>query len=529
MDGIRKKINRMPVMRLPTVKKIPELPVNKKKIAPERPGNNKPRHFWRFILEILGLVFLFLIISYGSFFGWKFMKVGQNINRINIQSNTPAEKPASLIENIQSVVKPLISSERKKIKGEEEGRINILLLGAGGGKHPGKNLTDTIMIMSIDAKNKKMALLSLPRDLFVNIPDTRVYMKINSVYQYGLNNNEGAEPVKKTVEMVTGEKIHYFVIVDFDGFTKVVDDLGGININVERDIYDTRYPGPNYSYETFELKKGLQLLDGATALKYVRERHDDPEGDFGRAKRQQQLMQSVKNKVFSLGTFLNPLKLNGLLTNLEQNIKTDIGFDEINSFISLSREVDTQNIGNAVVDAWKKESLLKVSHVFSGNVRAFILVPRMGNFSEVKDLAENIFTLEKIEKRKEEIYREAARIVLVNRSSDRQLGMAVKKMIEEKMAITDAILLSEKNNSEAENTEVIDFTRGEKIFTLDELLKKLPARLAENNDSVVELREETDLLIVLGNDLVEPYSYEENSLEELDSTENQNDYLEIVK
>jgi LCP family protein required for cell wall assembly len=527
MDGIRRKNNppqpNFKSAAKPEPRRIFSGLPKKSATAIRQPVKNP--HFWRHLFQIIGLLFLFLIVSYGSFFSWKVVRVSTKITA----SSDESDKNESIFSNVQSVVKPMVTDSRKILKGEDEGRINLLLLGAAGSRHPGKNLTDTIMMMSIDTKNKKLALMSLPRDLFVNIPDTKIHMKINSIYQYGLNNDEGLAPLISTVEKISGQKIQYYLVADFDGFIKIVDDLGGINVEVERDIYDARYPGPNYSYETFELKKGLQHLDGAIALKYVRERHDDPEGDFGRAKRQQQVMQSVKNKAFSLGTFFNPFRLNDLLTNLGDNIRTNIGFDEIGSFVALSRVVDTQNISNAVVDAWKKESLLKVSHINSGEVRAFILVPRVGNFSEVQDLAENIFDREKIEKRREEIAGEAARIVVINRSADHRLGMEIKKTLKDKLGMEDVMLISEKKSNQEEKTRVIDYTNGGKIFTLDELLKKLPAELAQGGENGVELEEESDLIVVIGNDLVDPYSYEENSLEELDSAENQNDYLEITK
>lgn len=130
-------------------------------------------------------------------------------------------------------------------------------MGAAGEHNPGKNLTDTIMVMSIDTKNKRMALLSLPRDLYVKIPDDGRMTKINNVYQYGLSSDQGIEPIKKTVSDITGLAMNYYLIVDFDAFTKIIDQIGGVNVTVERDILDTRYPGPNYSYQTFELSKSF--------------------------------------------------------------------------------------------------------------------------------------------------------------------------------------------------------------------------------------------------------------------------------
>lgn len=481
---------------------------------------------WRRVFFITLFSILLAALVGTAFIVWKISAVSQKITITN-------EPSPSLAKNIQSVVAPIISAEHQPLKGETEGRINILLLGAAGENNPGKNLTDTIMILSINTQTNKIALLSLPRDLYVNIPETKLHTKINSVYQYGLNNNAGTDYIKKTVESITQLTINYFLVLDFEGFTKIVDDVGGINVSVERDIFDSRYPGPNYSYETFEIKKGLHNMDGATALKYVRVRHDDPEGDFGRAKRQQQVIQSTKNKIFSLRTFLNVLTLNKMLNTLEKNLKTDIQLEEIDSFIWWSKQVDSQNINNAVVDAWKKDSLLKVSHVYYGGKPAFILVPRVGNYNEIKDLAENIFDLKKLSERKSEVEKEEAKITLINQSTDRQLAGKVQEVLEENLGFKSVIVKPSPRGTVETTTLVYDRTHGQKIFSLDEIIKKIPARLqapedavnggqaslASNNSGIIDTMEDSDFVISLGQDLEEIYKYEENTMEELNNAE----------
>jgi polyisoprenyl-teichoic acid--peptidoglycan teichoic acid transferase len=467
---------------------------------------DKKRKWKKIILRLLGLVCI-IIIATGLYFGWKIHAV---TNKVNIKN----DNHSSFVSDVGSVVSSVITSQHKPLRGEEDGRINILLLGLGGDNRPGKNLTDTIMIMSVDTKAKKVALLSLPRDLYVSLPNSNYSAKINSIYQYGLQNNEDADAIKKTVEDVTNLTVHYFVILDFEGFDKIINDIGGINVNVERDIYDPRYPGPNYSYETFEIKKGFAHLDGATALKYARERHNDPEGDFGRAKRQQQVIQAVKNRVFSLQTFLNVVTLNNLLNTLEKHIKTDITIDDIESFIALSKEVDSQNITNVVADAWNKDSLLKVSHVYAGGAMMFILVPRVGNWSEVQDLAHNIFDLDALKKRQAEIENEKASIAIVNQSADKNLGNKIQDLLKNKLQMKDVSVAYYQVKPARAETVVVDNTSGQKLFTLDELLKKLPAKLGTENNDIIELDKKYNFVIQLGNDLVDRYSFEEDSIEE---------------
>lgn len=474
----------------------------------------------RKILIFLGILFGAIVII-SLYFNWKIYAVSK---KVSINNND-----LSFVNSVQTVVSSAITSKHKELKGESEGRINILLLGLGGENHPGKNLTDTIMIMSVDTSQKKVAMFSLPRDLFTNIPGTFYSTKINTVYQYGLQNKEGIEPVKKTVEEIAGIPVHYFIVLDFDGFKKIIDDIGGVNITVERDIYDPRYPGPNYSYETFEIKKGLHHMDGETALKYARERHNDPQGDFGRAKRQQQVIQAVKNRVFSLQTFLNVFTLNNLLNTLEKNLKTNIQLDEIESFIDLAKVVDSQNITNVVADAWNKDSLLKVSHINTDSARMFILIPRVGNFSEVQDLAQNIFDLDKIRKRQAEIEKEEAFIAIINQSDDKNLGNKIRELLRDKLKMKNVSILYYQVKPAKAGTIVIDNTNGQKLFTLDELLKKLPAGLGGADNDIMKLDKNYDFIVLLGNDLGKIYSFEEDSLEEFNKAQDVQEEFKMIK
>lgn len=470
--------------------------------------------------KVIFFVMVFLLLAWGGFFVFKIGTLGK---KISVENETP-----SVIDNVGSLISSLVPNERKLLDGENEGRVNILLLGTAGKGKPGQNLTDTIMIMSLDTKNKKVALLSLPRDFYVNIPGTSYSTKINSIYQYGLNSKKDLEPMKKTVKEIIGTDIHYFIILNFDGFKKIIDDVGGINAYVERDIYDPRYPGPNYSYETFEIKKGIHLMDGETALKYARERHDDPEGDFGRAKRQQQVMQAFKNKVFSIQTFLNPFTLNNIIDDLGDNIKTDIKIEEIEGFVDLIKKSDTQNVTNVVVDAWKKDSILKVSHVLSGGVSAFVLVPRVGNYSEIQELSQNIFNLDEIRRRKAEIEKESASITIINSSSSTGLDLKIKDILENKLLMKDVKIGYSAASQKLEKSIIYDKTGGKKIFTLDEIIKKLGVTFSENKDAIIE-EQNSDLVLILGTDLKKIEMFEEDSIEEFRNAEEKQEYFDLIE
>lgn len=458
----------------------------------------------KIFLGVLALFFL-IVLGTAAFFLYKSLSVGRSIQVQN--TNT------SIFSDMKQLTVSYFTNKHPALKGEENGRINILLLGRAGEHYPGKNLTDTVMLMSIDTKNKKVALLSLPRDLYAPIPETNLYTRINSLYQYGLSQGESAIPLRKSVEEITGQKIHYFFVLDFDGFEKIVDALGGISVDVLRDFYDPRYPGKNYSYETFEIKKGWQKLDGATALKYVRERHNDPEGDFGRAKRQQQVIQAIKDKAFSLGTFFNIFAVNKMLDALGESVKTDMTLDEMESFLKLAKTLDTENVASIVVNAWQKESLLRVSHIQVGSVAAFILVPRVGNWSEIHDLSENIFRLDALKERLEQIAREQASIIIVSVAEDIAAAEKMKRLISEMGFSEVSITTSPALKNNLEQSIIIDRSGLKKPFSLDELIKKFALKKKGDISPIghIEPIPDHDFVIVVGADLAETLSFDEES------------------
>jgi LCP family protein required for cell wall assembly len=189
------------------------------------------------------------------------------------------------------------------------GRTNILILGIGGGTHEGADLTDTIMVLSLDTGKKTVALISIPRDIW---SDT-LKDKVNTAYHYGELKKKGSGLLlaKVTMEDVIGVPIHYAVVIDFSGFTKVIDAVGGIDVNVPEAFTDTQYPKPGMEqatcpgdptnacvYETVHFDAGNQHMDGARALIYARSRHaeGDQGSDFARSRRQQIIMVALKDR-----------------------------------------------------------------------------------------------------------------------------------------------------------------------------------------------------------------------------------------
>ncbi|PIR73379.1 MAG: hypothetical protein COU40_02795 [Candidatus Moranbacteria bacterium CG10_big_fil_rev_8_21_14_0_10_35_21] len=471
-----------------------------------------------YFVSILTLLSLF----YGGFVFFKLLSVGKKVNIHN----------QPLLETAKSLSTDIFP----ELRGVEKNKINILLLGIAGEGKPGKNLTDTIMIASIDTEKKRVAFLSLPRDLLISIPQTNLQAKINSAYQYflGTSKNETEPAIENFLQItknITGLDMDYYFILNFDGFQKIIDSIEGINVMNERDILDTRFPGPNYSYETFELAKGFHHLDGATALKYARERHGDPEGDFGRAKRQQQVIQAAKNKIFSTKTFLDFSVLNNLLNALGDNIKTNVAPQEIGSFIKLIQRLDLQNINTVVVDAWKKESLLKGTHVELGGTIGSVLVPRSGNYSEIKELAENIFSLEELKRKRAEIAKENSSIAIINQTSDNQITGKIRHLLGTDLDYNNISILSGNQKGSEAKTQIYDLTGGVQPFTLNELVTRLPGEANyAPTESLKKLAEEEkiDMVISLGKDLLTRYNKEEVSWEEFNQTRDSQEYLELI-
>jgi polyisoprenyl-teichoic acid--peptidoglycan teichoic acid transferase len=184
--------------------------------------------------------------------------------------------------------------------------ITILLLGSD--RRPdevGATRTDTLIVARVDPGLRRVALLSLPRDLIVEIPGYG-YSRINAAYVYGELYPElggGTALIRQTVSQLLDVPINYSVMVDFDGFIGLIDAIGGIDIEVPTALYDAAYPTMDYGYQVVAFDPGLQHMDGSRALQYARIRHMD--SDFQRARRQQAIMLAAAQQLRGQ----NPLQL----------------------------------------------------------------------------------------------------------------------------------------------------------------------------------------------------------------------------
>lgn len=291
-------------------------------------------------------------------------------------------------------------NEDKVLSGEEDDRMNILLMGIGGLNHDGGTLTDTIMVASIKPSTKQTALISVPRDLYVELPDYGK-RKINSAYALTERDAPGSGGLvaSKVVSETLGIPIHYYVTVDFAGFKDLVDNLGGLDVYVPQGFVDYQYPDENYEYQTIRFEKGWTVMDGDQALKFARSRHGlclercaYTEGsDFARSKRQQIILKSFKDEVLSAKTLTRPKDVLALYNAYRANIDTNIEVWELFKFKDLAREINNDEITHLVLDDSPQGFL------YAANINgAYVLLPKNNDFADIQNAVANIFTSEEV-------------------------------------------------------------------------------------------------------------------------------------
>lgn len=266
-------------------------------------------------------------------------------NNLNKVLKGGAKSSVALISNVDPSL----------LSAEGSGRVNVLLMGRGGGSHDGPDLTDTMMIASIDPVDKNITLISIPRDLWVEVPG-HGSMKINAVWETGEFTAEGkvapgsTDPsviasgynlVDSTINDVTGIKIDYNVLVNFQAFQQAVDLIGGVTVNVPSTLYDPTMAWMNHGNPVLA-KAGIQNFDGLQALVYVRSRETTT--DFARGQRQRAVLVAIKQKVESIGIVSDSLKLTGLLNSFGNNVATDLGLSDAMKMYDTIKNISADNI-----------------------------------------------------------------------------------------------------------------------------------------------------------------------------------------
>ncbi len=345
-------------------------------VQPKRRGWN-----WGKVFMSLLIIFIIFIIVFSSSIVFSNEGLFKNLSKLNLVGQ----------------MGNLISSGDKKLQGEEADRVNILLIGGGGKNHEGGTLADTIILLSYKPSTKQVALMSIPRDLRVKT-DQYGYSKINAITAYAEKDKSGSggEALSRELETLFDTSIPYYVTIDFDGFEKLINEFGGVDVCVDNDLIDYQYPirgrenaWPIESrFEKLVIKKGCQHMDGKTALKYARSRHAmGLEGsDFARSARQQKIISAMKEKVISANTFINPKKINSLLTAYNENVTTNLQMWELLRLANIGKDVDSSTIINESLT--NAADGLLYSNMIDG---AYVLLPKGGNFKIIQALWAEIF------------------------------------------------------------------------------------------------------------------------------------------
>lgn len=437
------------------------------------PKNNKQRRKIRFFTVII-------IAALTIFFGKVIMS--------SPQTNQWLEN-----NSFWGKIKHLTESSERKLIGQEEDRINILLLGIGGSGHEGGQLADTIMLVSLKPSTKEVALISIPRDTVVPNSFSQNWRKINSINALAeaRKKNTGGQKSTKVVSEILATPVEYYLRLDFAGFVNIINELGGIEVEVQNTLSDPFYPiegqedNPNY-YARFQhlyIEKGLQKMDGELALKFVRSRHAPGiEGsDFARGRRQQLVLEAIKKRLLSLDMILRPATLTRVVSQLDNSIHTNLSIWEMFKLWEDYKDISSENISNHVFDD-APNGLLTAS---MGYDNAFILLPKDGNFKQIQSYVNNIFKSEDdiIKKEKEEInnnfddnYKPLAKVAVINGTWI--TGLAANTANTLKQANFEIISIDNALERDWEESLIYDLTYGRKVDELNKIKSITKAKLA---------------------------------------------------
>lgn len=338
-----------------------------------------------------------LIAITGSFFAYK---TGRTITVIGSSTDEFWEETTALF--------PFLPEP-------EENRIDILLVGIRGydgsgewGK--GEWLADTIILASFNTLNNKVAVISIPRDLYVDIPE-HGKDKINAVYSIGETRNFGGgglQLMKGIVSHVTGVYVDHAVSVDFKGFEKIIDQLGGIAIYRATSFVESKqwlqdgHEGKRYWRLTesatstatsttviepvaweFYVPAGYNTMNSEEALYYARSRYSS--SDFDRMRRQQEVIDAIKAKALSLGVIANPVKIFNILDAVEKNVRTDMSVGAMKDLLDLAQKTKIQEFKKAILDS--SEGGLLIEDRVDG---LYVLLPKTGDYSQIQEFIKSI-------------------------------------------------------------------------------------------------------------------------------------------
>jgi len=327
--------------------------------------HEKHRHVpLRKVLKRTGLTLGVMVAVCGIWFGFKFYK--------DIAKLTGDANPLALLGAFHPA--PLAN---------QNGRVNILVAGNSTDDpgHNGANLTDSIMILSVNTKNNTAFMLSVPRDLWVNIPSVG-HQKINDAYPNG-----GMNTLQQVIQNNLGMTIDYQALVNYGAFRDLVNAVGGISI----DIQSGNPSGLYDPYTNINLPNGWVTLNGQQALNLARARGDGPgsygfpSADFDRTQHQRQMVLAIKDKASQSSVIANPLKVSQIADAVGNNITTNLQVDEMESLYTYMKKVNDNSIGSYNVNtlAGSNTTLLR-GYITSSGQDALIPTAGLDNFTQIQ-------------------------------------------------------------------------------------------------------------------------------------------------
>ncbi len=398
------------------------------------------------------------------------------------------------------------------LKGEDKGRVNILLGGVSSDDpgHEGANLTDSIMLVSLNTRNHKAFMMSIPRDLWVNIPGYG-HTKINAANAYGDQDHfsengytkGGMGLLEKTISENFQIPIHYYAKINYTAFRDAVNAVGGVTVNIKsedpRGLYD-----PNISvadHGPLKLPNGVQTLKGQTALNLARARGDPcgcgryeygfPRSDFDRTEHQRMLLLGLKDKVTSASVISNPLKIGSLLDALGNNVKSDFKPSEIRRLYDLSKQIDNAGIQSVGLNDADGKNLL-MSYTSPDGASALAPAAGMDNFSQIQLYLKKIMTNDPVAK-------ESATIVVLNGGDITGLASKESNVLNSKGMNVVAVGDAPKTQKA---TLIVNQAKGKKPATEKKLQELFGAQVTTKN--TLNNYADADFIIVLGQNVQMP-------------------------
>lgn len=401
------------------------------------------------------------------------------------------------------IMRHLVGSPDRKLVGEAEDRINVLLIGMGGAGHEGPMLTDTIMIASIRPSDGAIALLSIPRDLLVPV-EGQGWRKINSVNAFAEleDPGNGGDLVRTTMEGLLGIDIAYYVRIDFEGFREVIDAVGGVDVHVDRTFTDSTYPTYTFGIQSVSFQEGWQHLNGEKALQFARSRHgNNGEGsDFARAKRQQKVISALKEKLTAAKTYRNPVTITSTLSALQSNITTNLHIGEMLRLASMGQDAQLSSIRHSVLDNGVDGVL--VDSVVNGG---YVLLPRNNDWTLLRDAVMNVYQDAEIDPNERlaassdtAMPEEAPTVEIQNGNGT---GGVAREMAQLLQSLGfEVVKIGNADSFDYDKTIVFDLTDGEKSDPFERLTNALDrAEVSDTKDAEAhDPSSSADFLVIIG-------------------------------